>query len=189
MDKKEKKSADESDKKEDEKDAKCSADEDKKLEDKVASIVASALKAALPQFIKEKMDKKEKKSADESDKKEEKVEEEKTSADDKEEKDEEKEASTQMRSTDMDIELNSSMDDDLAPDQGADERLSSLFDGDGIVAGLRAVEGNSGRKTEASQKAGIKKLGGQPRVASATGTGGDISSIWATAPDVSEAFR
>ena len=45
-------------------------------------------------------------------------------------------------------------------------------------------------KVEASKKAGIKKLGGQPRVASASGAGAtDISDIWATAPDVSEVFK
>ena len=40
----------------------------------------------------------------------------------------------------------------------------------------------------AARKAGVKKLGGQPKVASATGDL-NLSTIWASAPDVSEVFK
>ena len=46
-------------------------------------------------------------------------------------------------------------------------------------------------KYKRTAKAGIKKLGGQPRVvtASAAAVPGDISGIWKDAPDVSVAFE
>lgn len=84
----------------------------------------------------------------------------------------------------FDIELSASMEDEVAPDPEADERLASVLFSEGTTAGT------SDRKVEASQKkAGISKLGGQPRVASARADGVDISSIWQSAPDVSEAFK
>ena len=94
----------------------------------------------------------------------------------------EKEASS-FRSTEMDIELSGPVDDDLDPVEVA--RLSSLFDD-----GINAEDEEDSCKKEASQnKAGIKKLGGQPKVASADGTGVELSSLWNSAPDVSEVFR
>ena len=84
----------------------------------------------------------------------------------------------------FDIELTSAMDDEIEPDADADERLASAVFSDDQGAG------NSDGKSESSQKkAGISKLGGQPRVASVGAAGVDISSIWQSAPDVSEAFR
>ena len=85
----------------------------------------------------------------------------------------------------LDIDLTTSMDDDLPPDPEADALLSSMF------SGPVAAEDEETSKKEASQqkKAGIKKLGGQPKVASTQGAGVDISSIWQSAPDVSEVFR
>lgn len=185
----------------------------------VVAAVSEALKAALPDFIQKKVDEKKedkkddakesKKSADESvEKKDEKVEEKKAATDaekkdeekvedkkaadepvkkDEEKADENKAAATKVGANEFDIELTGAMDDEVAPDAEADERLASLFDNDGLAA--VAAAGNSPRKVEASQKSGIKKLGFQPRVASATGGGTDISSIWQSAPDVSEAFR
>jgi len=206
------KAADE--KKEDEK-CSCKAADEKKEDEKkdeakdmkamIASAVAEAFKAAFPDFIQKKIDEKkdgkkddakdekkdEKKAADEKVEKVEEKKEEVKATDESEKKDEkvdEKTASvTRQGMNEFDIELTGSMDDEVAPDAEADERLASLFDDPGMVA---ATAGNSDRKVEASQrKTGITKLGGQPRVASAEGGGVDISSIWQSAPDVSEAFK
>ena len=205
--------ADEADKVEEKVEDKKAADE--KVEDKkedavkasdlkalVASAVAEAFKAALPDFIQKKVDEKKDKeddkkaavAADEKDDKVvEKVEDKKAAdvvdEDDKVvEKVEDKKASaTKTGMNEFDIELTGAMEDEVAPDAEADERLASLFDNDGLAAA--ATAGNSTHKVEASQKSGIKKLGGQPRVASAEGAGVDISSIWQSAPDVSEAFK
>ena len=189
---------------------KCAAVEEKKDDEKkasdlkalIASAVAEAMKAALPDFIQKKVDEKkekdEKKAADEKveDKKscaaadevkvDEKVEEKKAAdevkVDEKvEEKDEKKASKVAMG--EFDIELTGAMEDEVAPDAEADGLLASLFD-DAVTAGT------SDRKVEASQKkAGITKLGGQPRVVTASGSGVDISDIWQTAPDVSAAFK
>ena len=162
----------EKDEKKDEKS--CSA-ADEKVEDKKDE----EKKAAMPEFIQKKIDEKkdekkdDKKAADESDKDEDKIEDKKAS---------------KVAMGEFDIELTGAMDDEIAPDDEADERLASLFDNDGIAAGVTA--GNSDRKVEASQKkAGITKLGGQPRVVTASGSGVDISDIWQSAPDVSAAFK
>lgn len=196
--------AKEEDKKEDAKDMKAM----------IVAAVAEAMKAALPDFIQKKVDEKkedkkdekkddkkaadeksekveekkdDKKAADEkSEKVEEKVEEKKAAVEsDKDEKAEEKKASvTKKGMNEFDIELTSAMDDEIEPDADADERLASALFSDDQGAG------NSDGKSESSQKkAGISKLGGQPRVASVGAAGVDISSIWQSAPDVSEAFR
>lgn len=180
----------------------------------VTAAVREALSAAMPEFIQKKIDEKKedekaaKKGADESvEKKDEKAckaadekpadekKEEVKAADESEKKDEtvveEKKASAEPKKAmgEFDIELQSSMEDEPAADPEADERLASLFDGDGLAAAHAATAGNSTHKVEASQKkVGISKLGGQPRVASTSGAGVDISSIWATAPDVSDVF-
>lgn len=185
-------------KKDDKAEAKCSADESEKKDEEKKDDKAEEKKAAddkkVPDFIKEKMEEKkdDKKAADESDKKDEEKKEDKAeakcSADESDKKDDEdkKEVSAKKTgSTEFDIELSASVDDEVEPDPEADERLASLFDDPTVAAA-----GNSGRKAEASQKkTGITKLGGQPRVASAEGAGVDISSIWQSAPDVSEAFK
>ena len=143
---------------------KCAAVEEKKDDEKkasdlkalIASAVAEAMKAALPDFIQKKVD-------------------------EKKEKDEKKASKVAMG--EFDIELTGAMEDEVAPDAEADGLLASLFD-DAVTAGT------SDRKVEASQKkAGITKLGGQPRVVTASGSGVDISDIWQTAPDVSAAFK
>jgi hypothetical protein len=168
--------------------------DEKKDDKKAADEKDDEKKAALPDFIQKKVDEKkdDKKAADEKDEKDDKA----CSAADESKKDEKveekKEASApRMSANEMDIELTGAMDDQLDSDPEADERLASLFDNDGLAqASANLTAGTSGRKAEASQKAGIKRLGGQPRVASADGGGvQDISSIWQSAPDVSEAFR
>jgi len=93
-------------------------------------------------------------------------------------------AASKSGSRGMDIELSASMDDGET-DIGADPRLAGLFD-DGIPSDL--PEPGTGRR-EASAKKGVKSLGGQPRVASNGEGVADISSIWNSAPDVSEVFR
>ena len=177
---------------------------DEKAEEKKEEKPADEKKAAdekLPDFIKEKIeDKKEDKPAEEKKAGEAeflpkiekpgaevKAADEKPADDKAEEKVEEKKASTTGKvAGEFDIELTGSMDDEVEADPEADERLASLFDDPSMVA----VQETSGRKTEASQKkTGITKLGGQPRVASAEGSGVELSSLWKTAPDVNEAFR
>lgn len=173
------------DKKDDAKESKKSADEsaDKK-DDKKSCAAAESDK-------KDDAKADEKKAADATDKKDDAKVEDKKAADESEKKDDEaadkKASAPKVGMNEFDIELTGAMEDEVAPDAEADERLASLFDNDGLAA--TAAAGNSTRKVEASQKSGIKKLGGQPRVASADGGGVDISSIWQTAPDVSEAFK
>jgi len=184
------------------------------LQTLIASAVSKAIQAALPDFIQKKIDEKKekdeaKKAADETDKKDEKKEEVKKAADEvkkdekkdekactatdesvkKDEKvEEKKEVEAHRSATEMDIELTGAMDDELAPDSDADERLASLFSDDGIPAVATAE--TSIHKIEASQKMGIKKLGGQPRVASAMCAGGqDLGNLWKSAPDVNDVFK
>jgi hypothetical protein len=196
-------------KKEDEKDMKAM----------IVAAVSEAMKAALPDFIQKKVDEKkekdekkdDKKAADESEKKDEekkaaadekkedeKAEEKKAADEEKEDEkkaadesekdekaDEKKASAKKMGMNEFDIELSASMEDEVAPDPEADERLASA-----LFSDHQETAGTSNRKVEASQKkAGISKLGGQPKVASASAEGVDISSIWQSAPDVSEAFK
>ena len=202
--------------KEEEQDEKKAADE--KDEDKKAMSAKLAQLESVIASIKKSLDEKEeeKKAADEKDeekkaadekkddekKAEDKKEDEKKAADEKEEdkkaadekKDEEKKAedkedekkeAKKAGSTEMDIELTGSMDDEVEPDPEADAQLASLFEDR-----TAAEEDVDEKKVDASKKAGIKKLGGQPKVASTTGAGvTDISQLWETAPDVSEVFK
>jgi hypothetical protein len=87
----------------------------------------------------------------------------------------------------MDIELTATMDSEVSPDPQADAMLAGLFD-DGTPAAADLPVPGQGR--EASAKQGINSLGGQPKIASANaGNPADISSIWDSAPDVSEIFK
>jgi len=83
----------------------------------------------------------------------------------------------------MDIELTSSVDE-IASDPESDAQLASLFEDESIQAAEKEAQ-----ETEGSEKAGIKKLGGQPKVASQGAGVADIGSIWDTAPDVSKVFQ
>ena len=171
--------------------AKCGADEKKEMPDFIKEKIEDKKedKKAADEKVEEKKEEKveEKKAADEkpAEKVEEKVEEKKAAdekvEDKKEEKVEEKEAKKSGQN-DMDIELTGAMDEgDEEVDAETASQLASLFAADEDVEEV---------KVDASKKAGIKKLGGQPRVASASSTGAtDISNIWETAPDVSEVFR
>ena len=86
----------------------------------------------------------------------------------------------------MEIELTGATDEDEAElDPETKAQLASLFEG---KDGSGAAEEDVDKKVDASRKAGIKKLGGQPKVASATGDL-NLSTIWASAPDVSEVFK
>ena len=132
------------------------------------------------------------KASDDEEKKEEKVEakasddEEKVEAkasDDEEDKVEEKTSSAKVSANELDIELTGGMDDEIDDDPEADKRLASCFE-DHFVAE------NSTKKVEASQKkAGISKLGGQPRVISAGRTDEGMSGLWKSAPDVQDVFK
>ena len=107
---------------------------------------------------------------------------EKKAEDDEDEGDEDDEGDSKEASNGLDIELGPVASDE---EPEADERLASLFDDD-IPAEL--PEPGAGRR-EASEKKGVKSLGGQPRVAGNGGESQDISSIWDDAPDVSEVFQ
>ena len=198
---------------EEKKDAKCGADdkEDSKVEARLAKLetmVASIVTAVTSRKAEEKPV--EEKKAGEAEftpaiekpgaeaeavKAEEKPVEEKKAEEKVEEKveakaaeeapvEEKKEAMKAQGPNEMDIELTGAMDEgEEEVDPETASQLASLFD-DGVTATEELPE------KEASRKAGIKKLGGQPRVASASASGvADISSIWQTAPDVSEVFR
>jgi hypothetical protein len=83
----------------------------------------------------------------------------------------------------MDIQLSPVVADEVNLE--GDTRLAGLFD-DNIPAEL--PEPGAGQR-EASEKKGIKSIGGaQPKVAS-TGESKDVSSIWKDAPDVSDVFN
>ena len=83
----------------------------------------------------------------------------------------------------FDIELSAtgSMDEDVDIDPKLAKKLGDALFGDDAEPDLSQVR-------EASEKQGIAKLGGQPRVASSDGEV-PISDIWQSAPDVSEVFN
>lgn len=185
------------------KDDKKSSDEEEVTANDDEKIVASIM-AALPDFIQKKVDerkeKSKKKSSDEEEvtakKKDDKKssdEEEVTSKkeDDKKSSDEEddeevvanKKNLKKGSANELDIELTGGMDDEIASDPETEKRLASCFE-DNLVAE------DSTKKVEASQKkSGITKLGGQPRVMSASGTDEGMSALWKSAPNVSDVFN
>ena len=182
--KKEEKEAAEDEKKEDKEESKEAAEEEKK-EDKKEVVEA---KKATDDADEDEKSKEATDDADEDDDKKEAAEDEK-----KEDKEESKEAAEEVveeeevveakkSSTDMDIELTSTVDE-ISTDPEVDAQLASLFDGD-----IVAEEDEDDDEVEASKKAGIKKLGGQPKVASKSNMA-DIGSIWDSAPDVSGVFN
>jgi hypothetical protein len=83
----------------------------------------------------------------------------------------------------MDIELtSSSMDDEVQTDPATQKQLAGLWE--------KEVPTEEAAPVQRTAKAGIKKLGGQPRVVTASAAApGDISGIWKDAPDVSRAFE
>jgi hypothetical protein len=98
---------------------------------------------------------------------------------DDKEMDDDKEASEEITNG-LDVELNSVVaDHENAPE--SEETLASLFDDD--------TPSQEDLNKLASEKEGIKSLGGQPKVASAKDAEENISSIWNDAPDVSGVFR
>jgi len=188
----EKKAEDKADEKKDEekKEAKSkkSDDEDeaeeKKDEKKDASSKKSEDKKEMPEFIKEKIEesKKDKKADEDEEEKDEDKSKKADDDDDEEEKDEKKEAKV-ASPNELNIELTGAADEEVEPDAEADAQLASLFD-DGLTAMQEEQP-----KAASSKKAGIKKLGGQPKVAAEDAAPVDISSIWDSAPDVSQLFK
>ena len=162
-----------------EKKAQYGADEktEEKKEEKVEEKKAAADEKKMPDFIKEKIEEKKEKEEkkDASSKK----------SEDESEEEEEEEEKTAKNAGEMDIELTGSMDE-VAADEEADKQLAACFD-DNFSA---SEEEEEKEEKKASKKAGIKKLGGQPKVASVqTASSVDISSLWNSAPDVSDIFR
>ena len=188
----EKKAEDKADEKKDEekKEAKSkkSDDEDeaeeKKDDKKDASSKKSEDKKEMPEFIKEKIEesKKDKKADEDEEEKDEDKSKKADDDDDEEEKDEKKEAKV-ASPNELNIELTGAADEEVEPDAEADAQLASLFD-DGLMAKQEEQP-----KAASSKKAGIKKLGGQPKVAAEDAAPVDISSIWDSAPDVSQLFK
>jgi hypothetical protein len=173
------------DKKDEKKDDKAEKDAKKAAED--ADAAEKAKKAAEEAEKAEKAEKEAKKAAEEADK----AEKAKKAAEeaDKAEKEakkaaEEEEVSASKKG--FDVELSSSMDGELDASEDEDGRIAGLFD-DNIPSEL-PMPGAGRKGSEASEKKGVKRLGGQPRVAS-EGVGSDIGSIWDAPPDVSELFR
>jgi hypothetical protein len=92
--------------------------------------------------------------------------------------------------TDMDIELTGAMDDEPEEDAEADAKLAGLFEADGFPPADDEQAEPVAASAKTAKKAGITRLGGQPKVAAEGGEGKvELSSLWATAPDVSEAFK
>jgi hypothetical protein len=95
-------------------------------------------------------------------------------AEDEEVEDEVTEASDEDgENGEMDIEFTGSADMDDTGDAAAD--LEGVFD-----------EAPKTASTPRARKAGIKRLGGQPRVASASGVADSLSSLWDSAPDLDQ---
>jgi len=89
---------------------------------------------------------------------------------------------------DMDIELQSSMDEEPTEDAEADAKLARVFEGD--VPPSDDEDEPVVAKAKTAKKAGITRLGGQPKVASEEGDPSkDLSQLWASAPDVKDVFR
>jgi hypothetical protein len=79
--------------------------------------------------------------------------------------------------------------DEIVPDPEADATLASLFKADELPADEEEAEPVEAKKAKTVKKAGIKRLGGQPKVAAEGAEPNDLSSLWASAPDVSELFK
>jgi len=158
------------------------AQDDEKADEKKASDDADADEAGEDEEKKEASTKKADDDEDEDD-------------DDEEESSEEivVEASRPNKgANEMDIELTSSMDTEMEPDAKADAQLASIFENDEALQAAALEKkraAGSAQSGKESSKAGIKRLGGQPRVASQDAGSGDISGIWETAPDVSSVFK
>jgi acid soluble protein 1 len=84
----------------------------------------------------------------------------------------------------MDIELTSAMPDEPEANPEEDAKLAQLF----ADPNLPTEKSEDSTPVEAAEKQGVKKLGGQPKVAS-TDAPTDLSQLWKSAPDVSEAFN
>jgi len=100
---------------------------------------------------------------------------------------EKKEAAKKTSATDMDVELQGA-DDEIAPDPEADAKLASLFKADEVPAEDEETEPVEA-KAKTAKKAGVTRLGGQPKVAAEGGETVELSSLWASAPDVNELFK
>jgi len=99
---------------------------------------------------------------------------------------EKKEAAKKTSATDMDIELQGA-EEEMAPDPEADAKLASLFKADEVPAEDEEAKPVEAKTT--AKKAGVTRLGGQPKVAAEGGEQTDLSSLWASAPDVNELFK
>jgi hypothetical protein len=100
---------------------------------------------------------------------------------------EKKEAAKKTSATDMDVELQGA-DDEIAPDPEADAKLASLFQADDLPVEDEEAEVVEA-KAKTAKKAGVTRLGGQPKVAAEGGESVELSSLWASAPDVNELFK
>jgi hypothetical protein len=79
----------------------------------------------------------------------------------------------------MDIELQAASDD-IQPDAQVEALLAGLFDADNAELT---------QEREASEKQGIKTLGGQPKIASVSSDSSELSNLWESAPDVNHIFK
>ena len=117
-------------------------------------------------------------------KKEEKEEKEEKKEEKENEEEEEKEEVAKKKSNvaELDIELTA-----VAEDEEIDEKTASMLDK--LYAADETEETEEEETEEVATKKGAQKLGGQPKVASASLSDDDISSIWKSAPDVSQVFE
>jgi len=125
-------------------------------------------------------DKKEDKKEDEKEDKKEDVKEDKKE-DVKEDKDEKKKKSS---AAELDIELGTSVTDEIDNDLDTQALLAQLYG-----ESQEAEDSVKQTKEASSKKEGVKSLGGQPtKVASSDGQN-EVAKLWADAPDVSDVFN
>jgi hypothetical protein len=127
------------------------------------------------------------------DKEEEKVEAKK--AEDKEEvkakksEDKEEEKVEAKKAAELDIQLTAAEDEEEGEVNAAEEKLlASIFEAEDMEEKKAEDEEEKVEAKKASEKKGVSKLGGQPKVAS-EGKEIDLSNLWESAPDVSKLFE
>ena len=91
--------------------------------------------------------------------------------------------------SDFDIEMDAPMDEADEADEEGDATLAGLFQADELPSADDEQTEPVEVKASTGKKAGITRLGGQPKVASAVGDKDELGSLWTSAPDVSEAFK
>lgn len=116
-------------------------------------------------------------------------------AEDKEEvkakksEDKEEEKVEAKKAAELDIQLTAAEDEEEGEVNAAEEKLlASIFEAEDMEEKKAEDEEEKVEAKKASEKKGVSKLGGQPKVAS-EGKEIDLSNLWESAPDVSKLFE